>query len=106
MSPKGVYDRGIKTEDVSGVAIQEKPEVKVERVRQYSPREDHKGQGHPLCLGCQHREDMHYTERRWTETKFGKNLQGDFVQVEVQHREPVYSGAKPCQHACLCKAYE
>jgi len=93
----------------SNVAMQEMPyeapQAK-ERVRQYSTSKDHKGEGEPLCFGCGHRADMHYIEHRWIEQKMGKNLQGDVGMIEIQHRRPLYDGARPCQHACLCKAYE
>lgn len=81
-------------------------QIREERIRQYSNNRDHKGEGEPLCLNCGHRSDMHYIEHRWSEQRVGKNLQGDFLTVDVHHRKPNYDGARPCQHACLCKAYE
>lgn len=90
-----------KVESVLRRTVEQKP-----KVRQYSTNKDHKGEGEPLCLNCSHREDMHYIEHRWTETKVGRNLQGDIAEVHIQNRKAVYDGHRPCQHACKCTQYE
>lgn len=96
----------VQTVDKPVEKVVETVEQRQPKVRQYSNNRDHKGEGEPLCLNCQHRSDMHYIEHRWTEQRVGKNLQGDFLTVDVHHRKQNYDGARPCQHACLCKAYE
>lgn len=113
--PRGIYDRKKETE--TNVVVEEQgkivpretisvPKADLPRQRQYSTNKDHKGEGEPLCLNCGHRSDMHYIEHRWTEEKIGRNLQGDIGTIEVTKRRQIYDGARPCQHACLCKQYE
>ncbi len=98
-----IVDKPVETVHKVQEQVHDQPKPKV---RQYSNNRDHKGEGEPLCLNCGHRSDMHYIEHRWTEQRVGKNLQGDFLQIEELKRRHVYDGARPCQHACLCKAYE
>lgn len=105
MSPRGIYDRS-KTQEVTGEAVAQAQETKPAKVRQLSTNKDHMGENEPLCHGCGHRSDMHYVEHRRTERRMAKSLQGDIGEIEVMVREKIYTGDRPCQHACLCKAYE
>lgn len=95
------------TENVPQGTVEAKPVTKkVERVRKYSDTKDHKGEGEPLCFNCGHRQDMHYIERRRVEQRVGQNFLKEQITYEVMHRENDYSGARPCNHACLCTQYE
>ena len=108
--PRGVYER--KKEEVitqpqtTETPIQNVPRGTTTRIRKYSTNKDHKGEGEPLCFNCEHRSDMHYPEHRWTETRMARNLQGDMGQIEILNRKPIYDGARPCNHACKCTAYD
>lgn len=115
--PRGVYERKAKevqneistdvvvNENVPRETIEEQPKLK-QRVRMYSDNKDHKGEGEPLCLKCGHRQDMHYIERRNILQKVGKNFLGETITYEEMDRQKDYGGARPCQHACLCKEFE
>ena len=106
---KNKIDREVEDVEVidSPVAVEDVPRETIkEKVRVYSTNKDHMGEGEPLCLNCGHRQDMHYIEHRWTEKIVGKNLQGDFLQIDELKRKKSFDGARPCQHACLCKGYK
>jgi hypothetical protein len=102
-APSRLYETPGNQMAVQEMPYEDAPKIKI---RQYSTNKDHKGEGEPLCFGCGHRSDMHYVEHRWTEQRVGKNLQGDFLTVEERKMRKMYDGARPCQHACLCKSFE
>lgn len=94
-----------KTEEI--VEAQIEKEMKPVKVRKYSDNKDHKGEGEPLCLNCEHRQDMHHLWNYHEKTVVGKTLGGEMLTQEVKWKTvKIEDGNRPCQHACLCKNYE
>lgn len=92
--------RGIKNavaEEVAEVAPDE---------RRFSDEKDHKGLGHPLCLNCGHREDMHHVWKHVQRIEEYRDRMGVVNQKTVVDRLQDYDANKPCQHACKCTEYK
>lgn len=98
-----------KIEDVTSdtpITIVDPPKTK-ETVRRYSTEEDRKGPHHPLCLICDHREDMHHDWKYFTRVERVRDLSnGRWMDREVEDKEPTFNRARPCQHACPCTDYK
>ncbi len=113
--PRGIYERSKKQEVVSEETVQpvveqtvnvprETIQAQPKKVRKYS---DHKGEGEPLCLNCEHRQDMHHTWTYHEEARMVKNPLGEIIPYINKWKEmKIEEGNRPCQHACLCKNYE
>jgi hypothetical protein len=111
--PRGQYERKKQEVAAEEQPLENVPQETIAKpvaknVRKFSDEKDHKGAGEPLCMNpkCGHRQDMHYIERRHTEQRVGKNFLGETIGYDVMHRSKDYSGARPCNHACLCTEFE
>jgi len=70
-----------------------------------------KADNHPLCLNCEHRQEMHHDWKQVQEIENQKTwVQGSplpvITPVIVMRKQKTYDIAiKPCQHACKCEDY-
>ncbi len=103
--PRGIYSR--KPEAESPVA-----ETPAQVVVQNVPRSTQKVRNYqehtiPLCLTCDHREEMHHDWKEHHQIVNVRDLSTLKMKQEIQTiREKDYTKGRPCQHACKCTEYK